>query len=575
MTDSFRLIPLDQIKPSPTNPRRTFDPAKLAELAASIKEKGVLQPVLVRPLAGDYAAYVVRNRSGKALVEVLAPDAAKDEPPWQVVYLKTPKGEDPVASSWHDKADAEKEAAFLNTAEGKQHATSFELVAGERRYRASKLAGVAAIPALVRDLDDRAVLEVQVVENDQREDVAPLEQAEGYKALVAAGYDVPAIAAKIGRSPNYVYSRLALADLVEPLRGHLRAGYLPFAHATLLARLPAASQDAVVRDFGWQLGIGEHPDHAHECEVSVADLRGELRHRHAADLKAATWKLDDAELGPAAGACSGCPKRTGARPGLFDELLNGEANAKRPPDLCLDTDCFEGKRAALVQLNTERVREKHGVEPVKVSDTGWHDGRSGATMSRYDYDIVPAKAAKGDPTAKPAVIVHGNDIGKQIFIRPKPKQKAASTGHGRQMDEWNEKRRVEGLIEQAVAFNAATAVAEGRVPNMPAVWQVLGEVILPQVGQSGRKVIQDLLAAAKWDDVFEAFAKGEAATRVCVLVAVACYRLSAAYDYGHEAGKRLLELCEVDPKKVRRQVEAAAKKQREAKKAKKRAKAKA
>ncbi len=120
---TFLHIALDRITPSLTNPRKTFDPATLAELAASIQASGVHQAVLVRPLPGDRVAETDR-------------------------------------------------------------AVQFELVTGERRLRACSLANVATIPAMIRPLTDDQVMEIQIVENLQRDDLTELEEAEGYEALM-------------------------------------------------------------------------------------------------------------------------------------------------------------------------------------------------------------------------------------------------------------------------------------------------------------------------------------------------------------------------------------------------------
>ncbi|HLL88649.1 MAG TPA: ParB/RepB/Spo0J family partition protein, partial [Tepidisphaeraceae bacterium] len=145
--DWFQEIPLDRIHESKTNPRKSF--RGLEELAASISQKGVIQPVLVRPTG--------ETTGGR------------------VVFKPT--------------------AETLANAPGLRDSMTFELVAGARRYRASQLAGAATIPAMVRILDDKSVEEIQTIENDQREDVRPLEQAEGYQRLIEHhGYDVAALA---------------------------------------------------------------------------------------------------------------------------------------------------------------------------------------------------------------------------------------------------------------------------------------------------------------------------------------------------------------------------------------------
>jgi ParB family chromosome partitioning protein len=171
-------IPLLHIQESKTNPRRQFDEAKLAELAANIRLHGVLQPVLVRPL--------------------------------------------PNGDSGH-----------------------YELVAGARRYRASKLAKRETIPATVRELTDAECLELQLVENLQRSDVHELDEARGYAALMQLqpdNYTVETLAEKIGRSEKYVYARLRLMQLVEEVQQAFYTGKLSVAHAFEIARLTPEDQ---------------------------------------------------------------------------------------------------------------------------------------------------------------------------------------------------------------------------------------------------------------------------------------------------------------------------------------------
>ena len=150
VVSSIQDVPLATIRESKTNPRRFFDEAKLAELADNIKQHGVLQPILLRPL----------------------PDGGSG---------------------------------------------TYELVAGTRRYRASKLAKRESIPATVRELTDAQALELQVIENVQRVDVHPLDEAQGYAALIELqpdAYTVETIAARVGRSPAYVNGRLRLIQLI-------------------------------------------------------------------------------------------------------------------------------------------------------------------------------------------------------------------------------------------------------------------------------------------------------------------------------------------------------------------------
>lgn len=171
-TGTYTTIPIQKLHESPWNPRTTFEPMALQELADSMAKVGVLAPLLVR-----------------------------------------------------------------------QNAKGYEIAAGHRRYRAAKLAGLTEVPAIVRELDDTAFLEVLVLENDQRVDVHPLEEAAGYQALMQrAHYDVERIAERVGRSVKYVYDRVKLLQLIAPAQQLFREGQITAGHAILLARLKPADQ---------------------------------------------------------------------------------------------------------------------------------------------------------------------------------------------------------------------------------------------------------------------------------------------------------------------------------------------
>ena len=145
-----RNVPLARIDPNPEQPRMTFDEAALAELAASIREHGVLQPVLVRP-------------------------------------------------------------------RGEQN--HYQLVAGERRWRAARAAGLSEIPALIENLDDDTALEIGIIENLQREDLSPLEEAMMYERMTAEhGYSVRRLAQKLGKDKGYIENRLRLAGAPEEIK---------------------------------------------------------------------------------------------------------------------------------------------------------------------------------------------------------------------------------------------------------------------------------------------------------------------------------------------------------------------
>lgn len=162
-------IAIDRIIPNPKQPRRTFIEAELEELAESIRTKGVIQPILLRP----------------------------------------------------DPANAE----------------MFEIIAGERRWRAARRAGLAVMPAVVREMDDREMLEIAIIENVQRSDLNAVEEAEAYKSLIDRfGRTQESVAQQVGKSREHVSNTLRLLNLPEDVREHVREGRLSPGHARALLK---------------------------------------------------------------------------------------------------------------------------------------------------------------------------------------------------------------------------------------------------------------------------------------------------------------------------------------------------
>lgn len=284
----FANIELALIEPSLTNPRKTFNPAKLAELTESIKATGIHQPVLVRPLPGSRVA-------------------------------DTPRG------------------------------VQYELVCGERRYRASVDAGVATIPAMVRALTDDQVMEIQLVENLQRDDLTDLEEAEGYDALMQhASLNADQVAAKIGKSRSYVFGRLKLLDLCQDARASLRDGSIDFSRALLVARIPdtklqVKAMKEIVAGQGYYGGGGKEP-------MTYRQAAEHVQHHYMLKLSDAKFKIKDAALVAAAGACNVCPKRTGNHPDLFSDVKGA--------DVCIDPACFHKKEDAHAAALVATAKEK-------------------------------------------------------------------------------------------------------------------------------------------------------------------------------------------------------------------------
>lgn len=351
MTDQFDNLRITDIVASLTNPRKTFDAFKLAELADSIKASGVHQPVLVRPLPG---------------------------------------------SRLQDTFD-------IHTADGRlQPRPTHEIVAGERRFRASKLAGVLTIPALIRDLTDHQVLEIQIIENLQREDISPLEEAEGYESLCAAtGISKEDVGTKIGKSRAYVYARLKLLDLSFESKEALRDGSIDASRALLIARIPntelqaRALAEAARKD--WQ---GEAP--------SVRTFQTWLLKNVMLHLDAAPFDIADSRLIEAAGSCHVCPKRTGANPDLFADVSGA--------DICTDTICYNKKsnahRAAmLATAEAKGMRLIEGEEARHICLYSGHTGFIGYSPLNQERNDV---ADGMQPTTLAALL--GTDGPQAVLI---------------------------------------------------------------------------------------------------------------------------------------------------------------
>lgn len=287
----MRMVEIALIVASKTNPRKTFNEVKLQELAASIKATEVHQPVLLRPLPGSRLAETFDDRAkGAPLPE-------------------------------------------------------YELVCGERRFRASRIAEKVEIPAMIRELTDDQVLEIQIIENLQRDDLSELEEAEGYEALmVHSKLNADEVAVKIGKSKSYVYARLKLLDLGATGRDALREGKIDASKALLIARIPDAKLQAeacekMARENSWDGSV-----------MSFRKAQDMVQQEYMLRLDKAKFPITDECLLPEAGACGNCPKRTGAQPDLYTDVKSA--------DVCTDPICYRKKEAAQVAKIIDEARAK-------------------------------------------------------------------------------------------------------------------------------------------------------------------------------------------------------------------------
>jgi ParB family chromosome partitioning protein len=232
----------------------------------------------------------------------------------------------------------------------------FEIVFGERRWRAAKEVGLDTIPATVEDLSDEEAQARRVLENTQRQDPHALEEAEAYERLLAmrdrkgkAIHTVESIAQVAGRSPGHVYHRLKLTALSPELRRAFYAGELSVTGAFLVARgIPTALQAeawermkryAEEEAYDEELGDGGH--------LNAAGIEAIIEHEYACRLDGAPFPTNDATLVAAAGTCTACPKRSANQPKLFPEPDR--------KDVCTDVACWRIKVGAFVDRERREV----------------------------------------------------------------------------------------------------------------------------------------------------------------------------------------------------------------------------
>ena len=264
----------------------------------------------------------------------------------------------------------------------------FEIVAGARRYRAAQIAKAATVPVRIVNLTDAEALEAALVENLQRRDVHPLEEAQGFHALLnleEPKYTIEQIGAKVGKAPSYVATRARLTELIPLVVEAFYAEEIGVGHALLLAKLQPAQQEAALascfrEDWGGAAGK------AKRIVLPVRHLQYWIEHNVLLLLKEAPFDKRNAQLVPAAGSCVDCPKRTGHNKLLFSDM-SGNADA------CTDPLCYAAKLEAHVQ---KQIAAKPEIVQISTAYGKTQDGSKIITRSKY----VEIKSEKPDTPEK-------------------------------------------------------------------------------------------------------------------------------------------------------------------------------
>lgn len=440
---TYKVLALADVGAS-GNYRRTIDDADLSELAASVKARGVEVAIKVHP----------------------APAGAKYK---------------------------------------------HEIIYGERRWRAAHRAGLTTIPALVVDrrLTDAEVREERLVENQHRADVAPLEEAECFHDMIAEdGHTPETIGERIGKSPSYVRARMKLLDLPVNGRKALKDGKLPLSHAlSIVQRVhsPKLQDEAIAKALAgtrrWDGLTGKET----VDPMSHRDLLQMLRQQFMTELRLAPFDPKDAELVPAAGACVGCPKRTGNQPELFSDV--------KSPDVCTDTECFGKKKSAAwdraAAAATRDGKKVLGDDATRRLFAGGTHVLSGAShvdlKDDLPYELQQSSGKKtwgqlaGKDLPVPILVKDGASNPRELYDREKIvdlakaagkiAKRGAASGPRSSSSSPGQKKQAAALdLKRRTARAALEQIAEGAAKKDPGLsfWKWLATATVPGAGNDAK-----------------------------------------------------------------------------------------
>lgn len=368
----------------------------------------------------------------------------------------------------------------------------YDLRAGERRLKAAKLAGLKEVPVLVRPMTDKEALEVTVIENLQREDLKPLEEARGIQTLLDRGWTLEESATQLGRSKQWVAKRASLSGLSETWLGwandpNVVISDWPISRLEIVARFPAATQERIAKRVDFMM------DHDWKCrEDNAAFTTADLRRIIADELHIianAPWKNDMGTLP----ACPECRKRSDVQPELFDAedidppVYDNEPEGKcvkcgveasdeeeftwenescnlcsacwekmkpemRPDAQCLDGDCWKAKSAAYVERRRMELEAEYGEGSTILTTYNCSlpkDSPYEKTAVR-NWEVNDAK--KGAKGARPVLVVDGPNAGQVKFGMLSDRARTPPGSGGGEPKPKTLKERREGLAKKRLKW---------------------------------------------------------------------------------------------------------------------------
>lgn len=349
LTGKLKSVPLTQIELPTNNTRKLIDAAKLKGLIASIKQQGVLQPILVRQVSGT---------NGHA---------------------------------------------------------RYQIIAGERRFRAAQEAGLIEIPANIRAFDETQTLSANLTENLQREEIHPLDEAAGFLRMkTELNLDLRAIAQRVAKEVRYVARRMALNDLIPEACADLRKERITLAHALEICRLtPEIQPHALAACYETKYGFNRQtheqdnqPDKTKPVR-HVRYLQEWIAENVLLNLEQAPFPTDEPKLREDGLTCLNCPKRSGYNKTLFGDIKHA--------DTCLDPLCYQQKVRAFLTLKSAELEAKHGNPVALISLYYGNESEISGVVGRDQFEPIERKADRCQ-FAEPALCADRQRYGQTKWI---------------------------------------------------------------------------------------------------------------------------------------------------------------
>lgn len=380
-------------------------------------------------------------------------------------------------------ADSIKSAGLLNPILVRPSGASFEIVAGERRFQAAKLAELDEVLVSVRDLSDDQVLELQLIENLQREGLHELHEAEGYEQLRKRGMSADEIAEKVGRSREYVYGRMKLLALSKDARAAFYDGKLNASTALLIARIPNEKQQ--------REALKEIAGDSRNEPMSYRDAQHHVQSNYMLRLSDAPFDIKVEDLVRGAVACGRCPKNTIAQQSLFGDVKASSAG------VCTDIACFRSKATATIELRLKAAATS-GQEVItgkKAKEIFPYDGCDArAGFVSLDQDVwangAYKKARSFVDKETPVTLVRTTDRDGQeqlVEVVPETAVRKAQKAKG-------------GRSSSASEQSAAEKKAKLETKIRKAVYAKVREKHPPKLGRRELELVASTLLHRLWDD---------------------------------------------------------------------------